>query len=101
MPQFQGLERRKGSGTEQVSSTTRQALNVSSSDDLKQVQSAGQRLITEFADSGESVRGSTAYLSDALTPNVIVADMPRTQPQVDTIQAVVERQVEEHWSARG
>ena len=92
IPVFVGVEARRGSGTEQLSSTSRVATGVTSSEDLRTMQAAGQRLLTEFASGFEPVRGSVNLSGQTPTATASVSDQPRLMPAPNVMMGVVNRE---------
>ena len=96
IPIWQGMELRRGTGLEQVSSTSRVAVEVESSEDLRAMQAVGARLLTDFTSSFERVQGASDP-SSAPMPDVSVSEQPRLREERDVMTAVVNREASFSW----
>ena len=94
IPRWDGIQKKEGSGTQQESSSSRTASNVDNSDELRQLQQAGGKLVEQFSSQFQGIRGAKELGAEAPTCNAVPQDMPTAPRPTDVISNVVNREVQ-------
>ena len=94
IPRWDGILNRAGHGTQQESSSSRQVSHLDNSDELRQLQQGGAKLVEQFSAQLQGIRGAQELGAEAPVCNAVPQDMPTAPRPTDVIANVVNREVQ-------